>query len=348
MRSRHQKDKWLVYGLGGGWGHINRCLSLGRIAARDRDIQILTNSPYLSYLSENNCQIITIQSECSHHLDRTRHEIQQIILKQDYNLLVVDTFPRGLGGELAEILPLLKNIPKVLIHRYLNPNYVRAKNLPQFVNNIFDRIIIPGESFSLPLTNFHQVFHTNYWLIRNADELPSLEKAYQLLKLDLVSNKEKLLLILASGHLQELSLYGQLARSILESFPDLKIRCLSPIKPPECPSELWSFHHPAFECLQTADIVIGSGGYNTVYECQSLGIPLVAFAFPRLYDRQLFRLQQEQQKQKNPIFIVRSIEEAIASIKQLLCFPLSKAPPTFHNGAVNAVNLIGELNSSRL
>jgi hypothetical protein len=88
--------------------------------------------------------------------------------------------------------------------------------------------------------------------------------------------------------------------------------------------------------------------YNKVYECQSLGIPLVAFAFPRLYDRQLFRLQQEQQKQKNSIFIVRSIEEAIAAIKQLLCFPLAKAPPTFHNGAVNAVNLIGELNSSRL
>ncbi|WP_157171274.1 hypothetical protein ACF3DV_15435 [Chlorogloeopsis fritschii PCC 9212] len=33
-------------------------------------------------------------------------------------------------------------------------------------------------------------------------------------------------------------------------------------------------------------MVVGGGGYNTVYECAAVGVPLVAFAFKRLHDRQ--------------------------------------------------------------
>ena len=43
-------ETWLIYAVGGGWGHLNRALALARIAAGDRAIKILTNSPYLTYI----------------------------------------------------------------------------------------------------------------------------------------------------------------------------------------------------------------------------------------------------------------------------------------------------------
>ncbi|MBW4572535.1 MAG: hypothetical protein KME31_32500 [Tolypothrix carrinoi HA7290-LM1] len=38
--------------------------------------------------------------------------------------------------------------------------------------------------------------------------------------------------------------------------------------------------------MAVADVVVGGAGYNTVYECAALGVPLVAIALKRLYDRQ--------------------------------------------------------------
>jgi len=39
-------NTWLIYALGGGWGHLNRAIALGRIASRNRPVKILTNTPY--------------------------------------------------------------------------------------------------------------------------------------------------------------------------------------------------------------------------------------------------------------------------------------------------------------
>jgi predicted glycosyltransferase len=325
---------WLIYGMGGGWGHINRSLALGRIASRDRNIQILTNSPYLKYLPETNCQIIAIDAKCDR--EETCQQVRQILLQKNYEILIVDTFPRGLGGELAEIFPLLPNIPKILIHRDLNPNYIKAKNLIKFVAHTYDRIIIPGEGTQLPFAHLPQTYHTKPWLIRNAEELPYLKTAYQLLKLDRINPSEKIILIIASGRVEELSLYGQLTHAIIETFPNIQVRCLSPVKPPQCPPQAWILHYPAIECLLAADIAIGSGGYNTVYECQALKIPLIAFSFPRMYDRQQIRLQ------KNPIIAIDSIENAIAAINTLLHFPTPKPPIKYDNGAIDAIKLINE------
>lgn len=41
---------WLIYALGGGWGHLMRALAFGRIAALYRPVTILSNSPYTANL----------------------------------------------------------------------------------------------------------------------------------------------------------------------------------------------------------------------------------------------------------------------------------------------------------
>ena len=58
-------------------------------------------------------------------------------------------------------------------------------------------------------------------------------------------------------------------------------------------------------------MVVGGGGYNTVYECAALGVPLVAFALPRRYDRQARRIERYG-------YLVEHIEGAIAAVQDVL------------------------------
>lgn len=330
--------------MGGGWGHITRALSLGRIAVANHQIAILTNSPYLDYLPNNCCQIHSISKETD--FQTTCDRVQQVIQENDYSRLIIDTFPRGLGGELVSIIPLIK-VPLILIHRDLNAQYVQSKNLHHFVSHFFDLVLVPGEGEELPLVNLPQVQHTNPWLIKKAEELPNLATAYSLLKLNEVESQAKIVIVLASGRPEELSIYGQLTYHLAEN-DNCVVRCLSPILPDNCPPNLWVFHAPALDCLWIADLVVGGGGYNTVYECQALGVPLVVLPFQRLYDRQLARVKRLQKMPKSLITVVNNIEQASASIDHLLKTTLPKSPkspPLFLNGAVSAVQKIENLST---
>jgi hypothetical protein len=57
-------NTWLIYALGGGFGHLNRAIALGRIASRHRHVKILINTPYFPYiekfLPETNCEFFAI------------------------------------------------------------------------------------------------------------------------------------------------------------------------------------------------------------------------------------------------------------------------------------------------
>ena len=82
-------------------------------------------------------------------------------------VLVVDTFPRGLGGELAPLLPGSRR-RKVLVHRDLHPDYVERFGLGRPVDT-FDRLLLPGES--APLAHHPRAMHTPPWLLLEAHEL---------------------------------------------------------------------------------------------------------------------------------------------------------------------------------
>ena len=344
-------NTWLIYALGGGLGHLNRAIALGRIASRNRPVKILTNTPYFPYikkfLPETNCQFFAISPTAD--FETTCTQIQQILRETDYQCLIVDTFPRGLGGELVAILPELKMGLRVLIHRDINPEYVKVKKLHQFVANCFDLVLIPGEGSEVSLANLPCVEHTNPWLIRSAWELPMRQEVEAILRLNLVDIKSKIVLILASGMAEELSVYGEIASILSQNLPNVIVRCLSVKKPDKCPENLWVFHWPAIECLQVADVVVGGGGYNTIYECQALGVPLVAFAWQRLYDRQRVRVQRlvstkyEAGLAQSPVILVDSVESAIGAVYTELNLPVSKGcRPGYDlvNGALSAVSAI--------
>jgi len=322
---------WLIYALGGGWGHLTRALALGRIAAKQRIVNIITNSPYARYVDNEGCIIHWIPDNLD--FAATCLQVRDIILNTPCDCLIVDTFPRGLGGELVDILPRLQPIHRILVHRDINSLYVTAKDLRSLVMKNFDAVIIPGDGTDLAFSDLPGVIHTAPWLIRNSEELPDKNTVRsQILK---VEPSRKIILVCASGQASELSLFGQLTIDIHQSFPEFAVRMLAPNCPVNCLESLWVKHHPGIECIAAADIVIGAAGYNTVYECASVGVPLVTLALPRLYDRQ--------QKRANRGYPVQNIAEAIATVRLILDQSERQNPSSvtsYINGAIPAVHHI--------
>ena len=347
--------EWLIYALGGGWGHLNRAIALGRIATHSRAVTILTNSPYVPYVQpylqatvNRRCFPLTLHSIAAEaSFEDTCDRIQQWVLRRTWQCAIIDTFPRGLGGELVDLRRQSSSFPWFLVHRDLNPDYVRAKALPDFVRQFYQAVFIPGDGApdnrnltncnpsndesidrsTLPLANLPNVYWTAPWLLRSANELPALEKS-----------QRPNAIVCAAGQASELAFFGCLSRQLHCALPHAIVRCLAPQCPPSCPPEIWISHWPGIEVLQMADVVIGGAGYNTVHECAALGIPLVAFAFKRLYDRQSRRAQ----KWGHP---VQTIEQAIATTQRLLERNTRTTPfkHAYQNGAISAVSQIEQL-----
>jgi hypothetical protein len=355
---------WLIYALGGGWGHLNRAIALGRVAAQRQAVTILTNSPYAAhaaaflYRKASQAPMPTLQILPSEWSQAAIGEaVRSVLLTQEYGCLIVDTFPRGLGGELVDILPELLTIGslpihRVLVHRDLQPTYVRAKAVRSFVTQWYDQVIIPGDGEDLPLASLANVSHTPPWFVCNAAELPSPETVRSRLAVpislfnpSIAPDSSAVLIVCAAGQQIEQAFYGRLVSRLIQAFPDVVLRCLAAACPPACPPAVWIAHYPGIELFAAADVVIGSGGYNTVHECAALNIPLISFTFPRLYDRQWRRAQHYSHW-------VQTEEAAIAWLQKFLRQRQPQrlpSSPYFSNGAVQAVAKIEHgLSQSRL
>ena len=268
---------------------------------------------------------------------QAKFRLRQILHSENYHRLIVDTFPRGLGGELANLLPTVCQ-PKVLINRYLNPEYIRRYQLRQFVAQ-YNLILTPGKKLASPFADLPQAKTTLPWLIRHSQELPDLATGRHLLGLN-TKQTQPLAIVLASGYQSELSEYGAIAATLHQQ--GYLVRCISAALPPHCPQAIWKFHYPALECLWLADVVIGSGGYNTVSECSQLNLPLIAIPRPRLYDCQAKRIVAYQ------CLLAKDRAIAIQLTQQLLS--VTKLPtrqphyrPKYSNGVTEAFTIISNL-----
>ena len=316
---------WFIYALGGGWGHLNRAIALGQQAATRHQVRILTNSPYApwvetqlphvgfdsSVIQNLSLQILPVASAAE-----MRQQVQAIVQAQNYDCLIVDTFPRGLGGELVDCFPQLSAIPKVLIHRDIDPAYVQAKQVGRFVERYYDTILIPGEGHSVPFATFPQAIHTAPWLMFNANELSPV-----------VQKDQPTVVVVAAGNQEEMTFWGQFMVRLQATFPGATCRCLAYTCPPHCPPHLWVQEWPGMPVLNQANVVIGGAGYNTVFECLALGKPLIAFAWPRQYDRQRDRGQRW-------ATLVETTQAAIDAVKSLLQTP---RPPQEIQNYVNGI-----------
>jgi hypothetical protein len=81
--------------------------------------------------------------------------------------------------------------------------------------------------------------------------------------------------------------------------------------------------------------MVGGAGYNTVYECRSGGVPLIARPWPRKYDR------QRERAERAGVNIVE--EPAQAAEEALRALGRHQETPRFDNGASRAVGQVQKL-----
>lgn len=322
-------QRWLIYALGGGMGHLTRAIALARVAEKHgHSVYILTNSPFANHIPwrcelglRSTCRIIP----ATWGKDRVSEVVDQVLQKvNDFTAMIVDTFPRGLGGELASWLPKI-SIPKVLVHRDLNPRYVRQFQLRSFVA-VYDHILLPGEPAAFEA--LPQSIQTAPWLIRDDNELLTREESRTRLKAG--NTSAPVVAVLGCGKEQEIHRRAQLAVRIQHRLPHACVRFVSPL--PLEPSGISTVcGWPLLEMLPGVDVMVGAGGYNTVQEARATKTPLLALPEKRLYDRQKHRLTQAEICDSDAD-LLRRLENLIAKRPQ--------QTPIYTNGVHEAVQVL--------
>lgn len=346
---RSDEPLWMIYALGGGTGHWTRAISLARQAASHGiATRILTNSATrvpLAWEPSRNCERVTtlialdpkieiIQIPATFDRERiseiSRRELSSC---RAQDVLVVDSFPCGIAGELREILC---NIPahKVFVHRDITPEYIRWGMLQDFVSH-YNLVISPGETGAME----HLVHaRTNPWLVCNADELVPHESARKALGVDENSGLP-VIVVSGCGTSDEslemakfaLSLHRDFGSSCHVRLASLDERTVR--EAGELGVSLW----PLLMILTGVDLLIGAGGYHTVYESRITQTPLFAVPQDRLYDRQSHRLRSTER--------AKNYEETRKRIAGFLVqFSRSKTELSlsYTNGASEAFQIISD------
>jgi hypothetical protein len=280
---------WSLYALGGGLGHLVRSLGLARaIIARGHHVTLLANTPAASLIpvvDELGTRGTFVEIPAEFDRVQVAEFVQQTFRHQAFDRLIVDTFPRGLAGELAELLPTLAT-KKVLVHRDISPRYVAQADLVPFSRH-YDLLLSPGEVGPLAIHPRAQL--TAPWLIRDHDELLDQSSAWQRLRVD--RTDLPVIAVIAAGFPVETHAMRTLAQRLAQSLvgrANVRLVTLDHVADtPNCPTiKLW----PTLAAIRGIDLLIGAGGYNTVWEARMTHTPLIAINRPRLYDRQASRL----------------------------------------------------------
>ncbi len=174
--------------------------------------------------------------------------------------LVVDTFPRGIVGELAEMAQWLE-CPAVLVERYLNPSYLERFRVAEFVEQHYRLVVRLGDALP-PQALTRCSVDVPPVTVRAAWELPPAAARSGWLFVDW-----------GEGSGPYVAAASETARRRGKSFEVLR--------PAAC--------YPVVERLGAAELAIGAGGYNFFHEAALTRTPAVFLPQRRLYDDQFGR-----------------------------------------------------------
>jgi hypothetical protein len=288
-----------------------RAIALAKMLINHGKVHILTNSNYCNRLLAiyGNYPNLTVHPVPNLSPSNLGKYYKQLLDEYQITCLIVDTFPRGIVGELVGVLDTI-TMPKIMLVRDLNPRYVHQYNLGRFMQDHYD-LCIPIElvAFNQNLAIEHPI------TICSAHEILETASAQKILG---VHNPErKTIFICPSGTLPDQQLFQDLYTELRELLPAYNVHLID--------------YFPAMQLYSAVDVVIGSGGYNTVGECLAMNLPLLGVPFLRLYDRQALRLQRYKHRGihliENPLDILPKIQEILHNSAPKL------EPVNFHNGA---------------
>lgn len=287
--------KLLVYALGGGLGHLTRSIAFAQIAVRrGHAVQILSNSPYGSALLDIASEHLPEQLAVTllphdGEAAEVRHAVQDLVICSQHDVLVVDTFPRGIGGELPTIFQRCCR-PRYLVHRTLPARYVAERDLFSWASRHYQRMFMPGESANFEdASNAHA---TAPWFLCASKDLLGREEARRRLgspsECDLPC-----VLVLGCGRFEEEEQFERCSVKLAELLQGRAyVRFASLREQTNRPASVR--YWPTLKLLRGVDLLVGAGGYNTVQEARATSTPLLALPQKRLYDDQYHRLQEHE------------------------------------------------------
>ena len=282
---------FLHYALGGGLGHLVRQLaianSIHKQVAEKSKSTIVTTSEFAPLVT----QLVTHQDHAHIQFEllppsclpvESEHLLSKLIGSKPIACLIVDVFPRGLGGELVNCFVEQPNLPRVLVARNLPPGYLSQFQVESFVRNNYSRVFrIEPEA---PFENLPQSQLTCPVLFQSATTNPAPATT---------QDEERRVLVIGSGTRAECHELRRLAddlNSIASSniADDTSQQCKFYFHGPTL-TDNDRFHWPPASQLAGFDLIIGSAGYNLFWETRLAQLPAILFAQPRKYDNQRIR-----------------------------------------------------------
>ncbi len=269
------------YAFGGGMGHVTRAAAILRHVPRLSHFRpvVVTNAVVplplvteaIAFVHLQQTEPIALAAELRATLDALRPR-----------LLVMDVFPHGVVGEMADVIPSL-SCARALVCRRLRPQYSR-----DLVSQVagFDLALCvepPAPRLPIPVVDCAPV------LLRDPAELPSRVEARGLLG---VAPNERVLLAVSTEEAHYTSrLFTLIARLAADLRPSPRIFWASPNLEPFSRTEAYSRgerlqHYPLLEVLSGADVLVGASGYNLFSEAKAVGVPTVFVPRERRYDDQ--------------------------------------------------------------
>ena len=307
----------VFYAFGSGAGHLTRAASIARKirAGFSGDIHILSNSPFCPLFEGKAFSVISVPTVHRDPLE-VGEQIRTLLRELEPLILVVDTFPSGLGGELSGSLENGK-YRRVLIKRLIRQDFRDQKGFDEFTAHYYDAVIFSELSPAPPVSPI---------LIRDFEELPDREHARRRLS---VGSARMLIIAAGSGDHSRQRNFFSLVRKVLRraGARHCELRCASllPLEGIDLPS------FPLIDALPAADIAIGACGYNFFHESQSLSIPSLYLPVQQKYDDQGRRAGDR---------AVKSPEELQERIERLLEGRNFHEPTSYVNGAHHAAGII--------
>lgn len=331
----------VYYALGEGLGHVTRTLAFARQVTRRLagPHVLLASTSFRETASalvaaEPAVQLRLLPNSLT--VDEVRRLIPDWLDELAPQRLVVDTFPRGLVGDLAEWLASTADVPvkqRLLLSRQLPADYVASHQLVDFVNAQYGQVLVAGEQS--PFAHLVHAQRRPLFLLRDHDELPSSRAAAKLLD---VPAEQGAVLVVASGRLNECQEWLDWADTLLAAWPSdlppLRVavpREASHFATPQV-ARILVCHLPLLDCLPAARIVLGAAGYNLSAETRTLGIPAVQFPAARLYDDQQSRVVGEPLDPR--------IDSVLARIRQTMLAAPPRISPYDNGAAIDGLTFL--------
>jgi hypothetical protein len=309
------------------------------VAAEKRSVHIISSSPAADSIVHSKAwaefkqnRAISIHAEHRNN-DSFASMAQEILFAHKYSCLIVDTFPRGILGELQRFFSSREiDYKRVFVHRDISPDYVSKYELRDYVSKNYELVINPGEAERPVLNDLAK--STSPWLIRDENEIRMIDAV----KPGARRNHEKQRIVVSMSGKEGQEIFSRIAKSIRLEFPEIELCCLAPAELSDKDLEETRLDYwPGMDVLSSADLVIGAAGYNTINECAALNVPLIACPLKRKYDRQLER------SLASKAITASSLEQVLHHARAVLEKPAARTrnkEHRFENGARQAVELI--------